>query len=63
MFEQGILSRCRNMKLPVIIYTMNGYQIKGTIIEFSDTVIVVLTETGKKQMVYKHGISTIDVGE
>ena len=45
-------------KVPVIAYLMNGFQLKGTILDHDDAVTVLETD-GRHQVVYKHAISTI----
>ena len=45
-------------KIPVIAYLMNGFQLKGTILDHDDAVAVLETD-GRQQVVYKHAISTI----
>lgn len=45
-------------KVPVTLFLMNGFQIRGVITEFDDNVLVIVTD-GKQQMIYKHGISTV----
>ena len=45
-------------KIPVIAYLMNGFQLKGTILEHDDAVAVLDTD-GRHQIVYKHAISTV----
>ena len=45
-------------KIPVIAYLMNGFQLKGTILDHDDAVAVLATG-GRHQVVYKHAISTI----
>ena len=50
----------RGQNAPVVLYTMNGFQIRGEIVDFDD--VTVLVEDGAKkqtQMVYKHALSTI----
>lgn len=44
--------------LPVIIYLMNGFQLRGVVKGF-DNFTVVIENDGKQQLVYKHAISTI----
>ena len=46
-------------RVSVTVYTINGYQIKGTIFDDCDSYIVLLSN-GKKKMIYKHAISTIE---
>lgn len=45
-------------KIPVIAYLMNGFQLKGTILDHDDAVAVLETD-GRQQIVYKHAISTV----
>lgn len=45
-------------KIPVIAYLMNGFQLKGTILDHDDAVAILETE-GRHQIVYKHAISTV----
>ncbi|MGI5936291.1 MAG: RNA chaperone Hfq [Oscillospiraceae bacterium] len=52
------LNQARREKLPVTIFLMNGFQLKGVIRGF-DSFIVIVDSDGKQQMIYKHAISTI----
>ena len=52
------LLRARRDKLPVTMFLMNGFQMRGTIAGFDAFVVVVHSE-GKQQIIYKHAISTI----
>lgn len=52
------LTRARRDKLPVTMFLMNGFQLRGIIVGF-DAFIVVLESEGKQQIIYKHAISTI----
>lgn len=45
-------------KIPVTVFLMNGFQIKGLILDHDDAVAVLAVE-GKQQIVYKHAVSTI----
>lgn len=45
-------------KVPVIAYLMNGFQLKGSILDHDDAVAVLETD-GRHQIVYKHAISTV----
>ena len=45
--------------LSVTVYTINGYQLKGTIFDDCDNYIVLLSN-GKKKLIYKHAISTVE---
>ena len=52
------LLRARRDKLPVTLFLMNGFQMRGIITGF-DAFVVVLDSDGRQQIVYKHAISTI----
>ena len=55
--QDAILNEVRRDKVPVTLFLMNGFQLRGTIIGF-DSFVVVLVTDGKQQMIYKHAIST-----
>lgn len=52
------LLRAKRDKLPVTMFLMNGFQMRGCITGF-DAFTVVLSSDGKQQIIYKHAISTI----
>ena len=52
------LLRARRERIPVTMFLMNGFQLRGTITGF-DAFVVVLDSEGKQQVIYKHAISTI----
>ena len=52
------LLRIRQDRLPVTLFLMNGFQMRGTIAGF-DAFVVVLDSDGRQQVIYKHAISTI----
>ena len=52
------LLRARREKVPVTMYLMNGFQMRGIIVGF-DAFVVVLESDGRQQVIYKHAISTI----
>ncbi len=56
--QEAILSECRREKIPVTLFLMNGFQLRG-IITGHDSFVVVLVSEGKQQMIYKHAISTL----
>lgn len=56
--QDAFLNQLRKENVPVIIFLVNGFQLKGTVKGF-DNFTVVLDSDGKQQMVYKHAISTI----
>ncbi len=56
--QDAILSEVQRDKVPVTMFLMNGFQLRGTITGF-DSFVVVLVTDGKQQMIYKHAISTL----
>ncbi len=52
------LLRARGDRLNVIVFLMNGFQMRGIITGY-DPFVVVLDTDGKQQVIYKHAISTI----
>ena len=52
------LLRVRAEKLPLTLFLMNGFQMRGIITGF-DAFSVVLESEGRQQLIYKHAISTI----
>ena len=58
ILQEAILTEVRRDKVPVTLFLMNGFQLRGTITGFDSFVVVLLSE-GKQQMIYKHAISTL----
>ena len=56
--QEAILKEVRRDKVPVTLFLMNGFQLRGVITGF-DSFVVVLVTDGKQQMIYKHAISTL----
>ncbi|MGI6548809.1 MAG: RNA chaperone Hfq [Syntrophomonadales bacterium] len=56
--QDAFLNQIRREKIPVTIYLVNGFQIKGVIRGF-DNFTAIVEQEGRQQMVYKHAISTI----
>jgi host factor-I protein len=52
------LLKARRDKLPVTMFLMNGFQMRGIITGF-DAFVVILDSEGRQQVIYKHAISTI----
>lgn len=48
----------RKENVPVTIFLVNGYQLKGVLRGF-DNFTLILEADGKQQLVYKHAISTV----
>ena len=56
--QEAILKECCRDKVPVTLFLMNGFQLRGTITGF-DSFVVVLVTDGRQQMINKHAISTL----
>ncbi len=56
--QEAILNEVRRERIPVTLFLMNGFQLRGVITGF-DSFVVVLLSDGKQQMIYKHAISTL----
>ncbi|MEW6275867.1 MAG: RNA chaperone Hfq [Bacillota bacterium] len=56
--QDAFLNQVRKENLPVTIFLVNGFQLKGIIKGF-DNFTVIMESDGKQMMVYKHAISTI----
>ena len=56
--QDAILMEVRKERVPVTLFLMNGFQLRGVITGF-DSFVVVLVTDGKQQMIYKHAISTL----
>ncbi len=56
--QDAILNEVRRDRVPVTLFLMNGFQLRGVITGF-DSFVVVLVSDGKQQMIYKHAISTL----
>ena len=52
------LTRARRDRVPVTLFLMNGFQLRGTLTGF-DAFVVVLDSEGRPQVIYKHASSTI----
>ena len=56
--QDAILNEVRRDKVPVTLFLMNGFQMRGVVTGF-DSFTVVIDTDGKQQLVYKHAISTL----
>lgn len=57
--QDAYLGQLKKDSLLVVVYLVNGFQLKGLIKGF-DNFTVFLENEGKIQMVYKHAITTIN---
>ena len=56
--QEVILKEVSEEKVPVTLFLMNGFQLRGTVTDFDSSVVVLVTD-GRQQMIYKHAISTL----
>ncbi len=56
--QEIFLMRARKQNIPVTMFLVNGFQLRGVITGF-DCFVVILDSEGKQQVIYKHAISTI----
>ena len=56
--QDAILKEVRRDRVPVTLFLMNGFQLRGVVTGY-DSFVVVLVTDGKQQMIYKHAISTL----
>lgn len=56
--QDTFLNLLRKENIPVTIFLVNGYQLKGHIRGFDNFTVVMECE-GKQQLVYKHALSTV----
>ena len=52
------LLQAKRDRVPVTMFLMNGFQMRGVITGF-DAFVVILDSDGRQQVIYKHVISTI----
>lgn len=56
--QDFFLNQLRKENVPVTVYLVNGFQLRGTVKSF-DNFTVLLDSDGRQQLVYKHALSTI----
>jgi host factor-I protein len=56
--QDAILKEVRREKIPVTLFLMNGFQLRGVVNGYDNFVVVLITD-GRQQMIYKHAISTL----
>ena len=56
--QDSILKEVIRDRVPVTLFLMNGFQLRGFVTGF-DSFVVVLVSDGKQQMIYKHAISSL----
>lgn len=55
--QEKFLKGFKESKEEITVFLLNGFQMKGTIVEYDDTVISLLSQ-GKNHLIYKHAVST-----
>lgn len=55
--QDSFLNQIRKDNIPVIVYLVNGFQLRGVVKGFDNFTIVIESE-GKQQLIYKHAVST-----
>ena len=56
--QDAFLNYIRREKIPVTLFLMNGFQLRGVVRSF-DSFVVLIDADGRQQMIYKHAVSTI----
>lgn len=56
--QDAFLNAARRSEVPVTVFLVNGFQMRGTITGY-DAFTVVLTAEGRQNLIYKHAISTV----
>ena len=57
-YQDSFLSQARKGRIPLVVFLMNGFQLRGVLTGF-DNFVILLQSEGKQQMIYKHAVSTI----
>ena len=60
--QDRFLNQARKDKIPVTVFLMNGFQLRGVILSFDQFAVLILSE-GRQNLIYKHAISTIQPAE
>ena len=55
--QDTFLNYIRREKIPVTLFLMNGFQLRGVVRSF-DSFVVLIDADGRQQMIYTHAIST-----
>ncbi|MBS5670788.1 MAG: RNA chaperone Hfq [Oscillospiraceae bacterium] len=56
--QDALLRQVLKERIPVTLFLMNGFQLRGVITGFDNFVVILVTDN-KQQMIYKHAISTL----
>ena len=58
IYQDQFLNQARKSRMPVTVFLMNGFQMRGVITGF-DQFVILLQSDGRQQMIYKHAVSTM----
>ena len=58
ILQEQFLNQCRSLRMPVTVFLVNGFQMRGVIIGH-DRFALLLEADGRQQMVNKHAVSTV----
>lgn len=56
--QDSFLNQARKTGVPLTVFLINGFQLRGVVTGF-DSFTVVVNSEGRQQLIYKHAISTI----
>ena len=56
--QDAFLNYIRREKIPVTLFLMNGFQLRGVVRSF-DSFVVLIDADGRQQMIYQHAISPV----
>ncbi len=60
--QDRFLNQARKDRIPVTLFLMNGFQMRGTIQSFDQFAVLLLSD-GHQNLIYKHAISTVQPSE
>ncbi|ATH60270.1 MULTISPECIES: RNA chaperone Hfq [Staphylococcus] len=60
--QDKFLGQFKNDQTKVIVFLVNGFQMKGIIEDYDDSLVCLLTQ-GKQHLIYKHAISTFTIDD
>lgn len=56
--QDTFLNEARRKAVPLTVFLVNGFQMKGTLAGYDGFTITLMSE-GRQQLIYKHAISTV----
>lgn len=56
--QEAFLNEARRRSVPVTVFLVNGFQMKGVIAGFDGFTVSLMCD-GRQQLIYKHAISTV----